>query len=150
MQQQLGPRSTWLENPIARDRAVTDKIAVEIVAHRGRKIAQLSALAATARPPQHLGVAVDLLEQQRDRPAAHHPVPHPGIDGLEGIVPIALAIANEMGAGDETLAHRGKQFFDMRGDRYRWCDGPLERVRAPPGDGLIEKSRNLPLPRCNR
>ena len=45
MQQQFGPRGTRLENPIARDRAVTEKIAVEIVAHRGCKFAQLLGIA---------------------------------------------------------------------------------------------------------
>ena len=97
-----------------------------------------------ARPAQHFGVAVELTEQKRDRPAAHHPVPHPGIDGLQRIVPIAFAIANKMRAGDETFAHHGEKFCYMHGDRIFVCR-PLKCVLAPPCDGFSSRKPKSPV-----
>jgi len=72
-------------------------------------------------------------------------VTHAEIDGLERIVPIALAVADKMCAGDEVRPYRGKQAFDLLGHALLpRCH--IERVLAPPGELLVEKAcPNLPL-----
>ena len=84
------------------------------------------------------GVAAKLLVQKRDGPAAHHPVALRGIDGLKRIVPVAVAIADQMRAGDEALAHRCDQLVDVGCDRIG-MGRLLKIVLAPPGDRFVEK-----------
>src|ERR1700731_4794426 len=112
MKQQLRWSAIRLEQAVARDRIVAKEVAVEVRLHLVRKPAR--AIGLPARTAQHVGVAVELLEQKRDRPAAHHPVPQHGIDGLERIVPIALAKAKKMRTGDKARSYGRKQLFHMR------------------------------------
>ncbi len=96
-------------------------------------------LAGSTGLAQRFGIAVELLEQKRNRPAADHPVVHLGVDGLERIVPVAVAISDEMRAGNEAFAHGRKQFFDMDGDAIL-MRRQLESVLAPPCDLLVEEA----------
>ena len=57
---------------------------------------------------------------------------------LQRVVPVALAVADQMRAGDEPLAHGGKQLRHMRRHRIP-VRGRREIVLAPPGDRLVEK-----------
>ena len=111
---------------------------VEVLAHRGRELAQPPRFVALTRALQHLGVAVELLEQQRDRPAAHHPVAHLRVGRLQRVVPVAFAVADQVRIRDEPLADRGEQLVDMRRDRIL-ARRRLGIILPPPRNRLVEE-----------
>ena len=57
VQQQLGLLAGRIENSVAGDGAVAHEVAVEVLAHCGRELAQLGRLVAPARALQDLGIA---------------------------------------------------------------------------------------------
>ena len=137
MQQQLRLGALVLEERIAGDRVVADQVALEVVVDRGREDAELGRGVVAPDAGQHLGVAVELLEEQGDGPARDHPVAHVRVGRLQRVVPVALAVADEVRAGDEPLAHGREQLVDMDRDRVALL-GRLERVVLPPGHRLVE------------
>ena len=140
MDQQLGPLTAGLEQGIARHGIVADQKAIEIPAHLGGDMGQRSRFVGFFHTTQDLGVATDLLEQQRHRPAAHHPVAHARVDRLQRVVPVALPVADEMGAGDEALDHRRQQPLDVLGNRVAaWRE--LECIVHAPWYELVQKAR---------
>ena len=133
-------RACGTEDAIARHRACANQAAVEILAHR-RGQTLLAAPSERPATTQDLGIAAQLLVQQCDSPAAHHPVAFRGIDRLKGIVPVAVAIADQVCAGHEALAYRCDQLFDVRCDRIG-RGALLQVVLAPPGHRLRREWRN--------
>src|SRR5215469_4637628 len=124
MKQEVRHPAPGAEFAVARDRAISDQKTVEIIAYRGGETLLGGPVGASAAAQNHC-ITTQLLVQQCDGPAAHHPVALRGIDRLEGIVPVAVAIADEVCAGDEALANRGDQLPDMSRDRV--CrSGPFE------------------------
>jgi hypothetical protein len=80
---------------------------------------------------QNLGVTTQLLEKECDGPAAHHRLPFRGFDRLESIVPVAIAIPDEVCAGNEPLAYRGDQLFNVSRNRI-YGNGSFQVVLASP------------------
>src|SRR6516162_9424154 len=116
MEQELRHPAGERELCIARCRAIAHEEAVEILAYRRRETLLGGSVGAPAAA-QDLGITTQLLEKECDGPAAHHPVPFRGINRLQGIVPVAVAIADQVSADDEALAYRGDQLLDVGRDR---------------------------------
>ncbi len=138
MQQQLRRVASRLEDGVPRDRCIADEETVEVAAHGQRKLGERLPCILTTSPAQHVGVTYELLIQKSDGPAAHHRVAQPGIGRLQRIVPVALAVANQMGTRYEALANRREQLLDVDRDRVLVC-GTLQRLVAAPRRGLVEK-----------
>src|SRR6516225_6184760 len=102
MEQEIRHPTPGTEFRVARYRAIAHEEAVEILTDRGGE-ALLGGSVGVPAAAQNSCVATQLLEKQCDGPAAHHPVALRGIHRLEGIVPVAVAIPDEVGAGDEAL-----------------------------------------------
>src|SRR5262249_50291365 len=92
-----------------------------------------------SRSAQDLAVARDLLKQQRHRPTAYHPVAHLRVHRLQRVVPVALAVTDEMGAGDEALDYRCHQLLDVTRNRVT-IRRALERVVVAPRYALPQKA----------
>ena len=113
---------------------------VEVLAdRRGKRVELLGPLRRALRMAKDFSVSAKLLVEQNDRPGACHPVALRRIDRLQRIVPVAVAIPNEIRAGDEARAHRLYQLVDVGGHRLG-VRGLVEIVLAAPCDRLIEES----------
>ena len=82
VQQQLRLTLARVEQRVAGDHVVADQEAVEVALHVGSQDLQRLRGLLPSRPAQDLGMAADLLVQQRHGPAAYHPVAHRRINGL--------------------------------------------------------------------
>ena len=141
MQQKLGLPAFGPEHAIAGDHSVADEESVEVLAYRsGKRVELLGPPRRALRMAKDFGVAAKLLVEQNDRPGARHPVVFRRIDRLKRIVPVAVAITNEVRAGDEARAHRLYQLVDVAGHRVS-ARSLLEIVLAAPRNGLIEESK---------
>ena len=113
-------------------------MSVEIRAHRLRERDEIRRLAAAAGPDEHFRVAVQLLEEQRDRPARDHPVAHLRVCRLQRIVPVALAVTDQLRARNEPIAHRRDELRHVRRHRVPVCSRS-KILLAPPRDRLIQE-----------
>ena len=116
MQQQLRCITARFEHSVSADRFITDQETIEIGAHCQRELGKLLCRAVTTGTAKHVGVARELLIQQRDSPAAHHRVAQLRIGGLQRIVPVAFAVADQMRAWNEAPADRRQRLLDMDRD----------------------------------
>ena len=66
-----------------------------------------------AESAQDRGITDDLFVKQGDGPAADHPVAQMRIGRLQGIVPVPLAITDQMRSRDELAADGIEQLVDM-------------------------------------
>src|SRR6266536_1883274 len=138
MQQELRRSASRLEEAVSRDRSIADEETIEVAAHGQRELGEELCCAVTAGPAQNVGVAYELLIQQRDRPAAHHRVAQPGIRRLQRIVPVSFAVTDQMRARYEALPHRREQLLDV--DRNRvLVSGTLQRLVVAPRRSFLEK-----------
>ena len=127
------------EEPIARDDAVADQKAVEVLPHGNCGGVEFVRFAGAPRAAQNLRVSAKLLMEQRDCPTARHPFALFSLNRLQRVVPVAVSVANQVGSRYETPSHRSDLHRDMRGDRIAaLCS--FERALAPPGDFFVQKS----------
>src|SRR3984957_7193995 len=102
MQQEIGLAPLGPEYAIAGDDPVPDEISVEVLAHRGgKRVEPLRLLWRALRSTKDFSIPAKLLVEQNDRPGARHPVALRRVDRSQCIVPVAVAIPNEIRAGDE-------------------------------------------------
>ncbi len=137
VEEKLGHGAVGVEDRVAGDGAVADEVAVEVGAHGLGERGEVGRRLRPAGAVEDGGVAVHLLEEQRDGPARHHGVAKAGVGGLQRVVPVALAVADEMGAGDEARADGGEERVDVRGDRI--AAGGDGQVVGAPRHRLVEE-----------
>src|SRR5208283_6192879 len=132
MKQKLGRAAFGAEHNIARYDVIANQKTIEVLAHSRREgVEFLRLFRGTPGVTEDYGVAAKLLVEKRDRPTARHPIALRRIDRLKGIVPIAIPIADQACAGDETFSHRRDQSVDMGRDGIG-LSRLLEVVLAPP------------------
>src|SRR6516165_3885394 len=103
MKQQFRRAPVRAEYAVAGSYAIADQKTVEVLAHGGGQDFVLFRLAGAFGAAENFSVAANLLLEKRDGPTAHHPVMLSRIDGLKGIVPVSVSVADQMGVSDEAL-----------------------------------------------
>src|SRR5271166_392539 len=104
MKHELRQAAFGCEYAVACDDAVTNQKAVEVPAHgRGERVEFLRLFEGAPGVTKDCGVSAKLLVEKRDSPTAHHPVALCRVDRLKRVVPVAVPIADQVRARDETL-----------------------------------------------
>ena len=121
------------------DDAVRDEQALEVLADAGELRLQLAGRAAAAGAPQRRRQRRQRLMMERDRPGAAEALGEGGVDGLERVVPVAVAVGGEAGARDHAPRDHAERALHVREQRR-----PLRArvaLRAEEVHSLVEDSR---------
>src|ERR1700751_1345164 len=107
MEQELWLATLGPEHAIPGDHSIPNKISIEVLADRGgERVELLGSLRRALRLTKELCVAAKLLVNENDRPGARHPVALGGVNRSQRIIPVAIAVPNEVRAANEASAHR--------------------------------------------